>query len=47
MAERYATVHAACGLLAEVLLGQVAVKLIPVAYPFQSWTIQRNFADVI
>ncbi|MFM1944679.1 MAG: hypothetical protein RI897_3661 [Verrucomicrobiota bacterium] len=46
VAEGYATIHAACCLLAEVFFGQVAVELIPVADSFKSWTIQRKFAHV-
>jgi hypothetical protein len=46
VAEGYATVHAACGLLTKVLLRHMAVEFIPVADAFKGWTIQRNFAHV-
>ncbi len=46
VAERHAAVHAARALLAQALLLQVRVELVPVADPLQRRAVDRQFAQV-
>jgi hypothetical protein len=47
VAERHAAVHAARGLLAQVLLLHVVVELVPVAHALGRRAIDRQLAQVL